>query len=105
MSLARGKLSLLIALAMLLTVTAANAGRIVAVGDVHGNFDGLTSILQETGIIDADLKWSGGAATYVQLGDLFDRGLQVRETLDFLIRLQGEAKAAGGRVECVLGNH
>ena len=88
-----------------LPLAAGETGRIVAVGDVHGNFDGLTSILRETGIIDADLKWTGGTATYVQLGDLFDRGLQVRETLDFLIRLQGEAGAAGGRVECVLGNH
>ncbi len=56
---------------------------IVAVGDVHGSFDGLTTILQEAGIIDADLKWAGGDATYIQLGDLFDRGLQVRETVDF----------------------
>ena len=96
-----------IALVLLFTLplAAGETGRIVAVGDVHGNFDGLTSILRETGIIDADLKWTGGTATYVQLGDLFDRGLQVRETLDFLIRLQAEAEAAGGRVACVLGNH
>ena len=93
------------ALAMALTVTAAHAGRIVAVGDVHGNFEGLTSILKEAGIIDADLKWTGGSATYIQLGDLFDRGVQVRETLDFLMRLQAEAESVGGRVECVLGNH
>ncbi len=98
-------LILIFALATVLTATAADAGRIVAVGDVHGNFDGLTSILKEAGVIDRNLKWAGGTATYIQLGDLFDRGLQVRETLDFLIRLQAEAEAAGGRVECVLGNH
>ncbi len=101
----RRYLILVFAVAVALTVTAANAGRIVAVGDVHGNFEGLTSILQEAGIIDADLKWAGGTATYVQLGDLFDRGTQVRETLDFLMRLQAEAEVAGGRVDCVLGNH
>ena len=101
----RRHLILIFALATVLTATVADAGRIVAVGDVHGNFDGLTSILKEAGVIDADLKWNGGTATYIQLGDLFDRGLQVRETLDFLIRLQAEAEAAGGRVECVLGNH
>ncbi len=92
-------------LTIALWVTAANAGRIVAVGDVHGNFDGLTSILEEAGIIDSDLNWIGGATTYVQLGDLFDRGVQVRETLDFLMRLQAEAESVGGRVECILGNH
>jgi len=101
----RRHLVLVLALVVVLTATAADAGRIVAVGDIHGNFDGLTSILKEAGIIDSDLKWVGGTATYIQLGDLFDRGLQVRETLDFLIRLQAEAEAAGGRVECVLGNH
>ena len=92
-------------LAVALAVTPAGAERIVAVGDVHGSFEGLTAILQETGIVDSNLKWTGGAATYIQLGDLFDRGLHVRETLDFLIRLQAEAEAAGGRMECVLGNH
>jgi hypothetical protein len=85
--------------------TAAGAGRIVAVGDIHGSFDGLTSILQEAGIIDENLKWTGGTDTYIQLGDLFDRGVKVREVVDLVMRLQGEAAAAGGRVECILGNH
>ena len=101
----RRHLVLVFALAMALTSTAAEAGRIVAVGDVHGSFDGLTSILKEAGILDEDLKWAGGDATYIQLGDLFDRGPNVREVIDLVMRLQGEAKAAGGRVECILGNH
>lgn len=98
-------LILVFALAMALTATAADAGRVVAVGDVHGSFDGLTAILQEAGILDEDLKWAGADATYIQLGDLFDRGPSVREVIDLIMRLQGEAKAAGGRVECILGNH
>ena len=48
----------------------------------------------ETGIIDSNLKWTAGGATYIQLGDLFDRGLHVRETLDFLIRLQAALSSA-----------
>ena len=98
-------LILVFALVSILAVPVAHAGRIVAVGDVHGSFDGLTSILQEAGILDEDLKWAGGDATYIQLGDLFDRGLKVREVADLIMRLQDEAKAAGGRVECILGNH
>ncbi len=105
MLLRRRMIGLAVVLLIALPVAAGEPGRIVAVGDVHGSFEGLTAILEETGIIDAKLKWTGGDATYIQLGDLFDRGLHVRETLDFLIRLQGEAEAAGGRVECVLGNH
>jgi len=92
--------------AVLLTASGAAAGeRIVAVGDVHGSYDGLVSILQRAELIDAETHWVGGEATLVQTGDLFDRGLQVREVLDLLMRLQGESAAAGGRVIVLLGNH
>ena len=101
----RRHLVLVFALAMVLTVTTSQAGRIVAVGDVHGSFEGLTSILQEAGILDKDLKWAGGDATYIQLGDLFDRGLDVRQVMELLMRLEGEAAAAGGRFQCIIGNH
>ena len=92
--------------AVLLTASGAAAGeRIVAVGDVHGSYDGLVSILQRAELIDAETHWIGGEATLVQTGDLFDRGLQIREVLDLLMRLQGEADSAGGRVLVLLGNH
>ena len=92
--------------AVLLTASGAAAGeRIVAVGDVHGSYDGLVAILQRAELIDAGAHWIGGEATLVQTGDLFDRGLQVREVLDLLMRLQGEADSAGGRVIVLLGNH
>jgi len=96
----------LVLAAVLLTASAAAAGeRIVAVGDIHGSYDGLVSILQRAELIDAETHWVGGEATLVQVGDLFDRGLRVREVLDLLMRLQGEAEAAGGRVIGLLGNH
>jgi len=92
--------------AVLLTASGAVAGeRIVAVGDIHGNFDGLVSILQRAELVDAETHWIGGGATLVQTGDIFDRGLYVRELLDLLMRLQGEAESAGGRVVVLLGNH
>lgn len=79
--------------------------RIVAVGDVHGSFEGLTAILQTTGITDAEQRWAGGTMTFVQTGDIFDRGPGVRQALDMVMRLQGEASQAGGRLEPLLGNH
>jgi len=100
------KTSMLMLAAVLLTASGAAAGeRIVAVGDVHGSYDGLVSILQRAELIDAGVHWIGGEATLVQTGDLFDRGLQVREVLDLLMRLQGEADSAGGRVIVLFGNH
>jgi hypothetical protein len=85
--------------------SAAAEQRIVAVGDVHGAYGRLVTILQEAGLIDADTHWIGGSATFIQTGDLFDRGLEVFEAMDLLMRLQEEAAAAGGRVEVLLGNH
>jgi len=79
--------------------------RIVAIGDMHGALDGFVEILQAAGLVDAKLRWTGGTTVYVQLGDVLDRGAGVREALDLLIRLEGEAKRAGGRVEFLLGNH
>ena len=80
-------------------------GRIVAVGDVHGAHQRLVALLQGIGLIDADGHWSGGNATFVQLGDLLDRGVEDRAVLELMIRLQQEAPGQGGRVVALLGNH
>jgi hypothetical protein len=79
--------------------------RIVAIGDIHGNYDGFVSILQRAGLVDEDTHWIGGETTFVQTGDIFDRGLEVFKVLDLLMRLEGEAAAAGGKVIVLLGNH
>jgi hypothetical protein len=84
---------------------AARASRVVAIGDVHGAYDSLVSILRAAGLADASLSWSGGDATLVQLGDLTDRGPRVRAVMDLLMKLQEEAPRAGGRVVVLLGNH
>jgi hypothetical protein len=84
---------------------AGQSRRIVAIGDIHGALDGFTGILQSAGLIDGTRHWSGGTATLVQTGDVFDRGDGVRGALDLLMQLEDEAKRAGGRVEPLLGNH
>jgi len=80
-------------------------GRVVAIGDVHGEYDGLVAILQQAQLIDAETHWIGGDATLVQTGDLFDRGARVRDVMDLLMRIQKEAADAGGQVIVLLGNH
>ena len=85
--------------------TAVAGERIVAVGDIHGNYDGLVSILQQAGVVDDDAHWVGGQTTFVQTGDIFDRGVEIRKVLDLLMRLEDEAAAAGGEVVALLGNH
>ena len=79
--------------------------RIVAVGDVHGGYDEFVGILRAAGLVNAQTHWSGGRTHLVQTGDLLDRGAHSREVMDLVMRLEGEARAAGGRVHALLGNH
>ena len=79
--------------------------RIVAIGDVHGSFTGLVSIMKEAGIIDNDNRWVGGNAIMVQTGDILDRGADVKKVMDLLMKLQNEAETAGGKVVVIMGNH
>jgi hypothetical protein len=81
------------------------AGKIFAIGDVHGRYNALVNLLKNNGIIDPELKWIFGDGQLVMLGDVFDRGSQVTETLWFLYHLQIQAREAGGNVHLLLGNH
>ena len=78
---------------------------VVAIGDVHGDFDDFVSVLQHERLIDAAHHWTGGKTTLVQVGDLLDRGPKPREVLDLLMALEKEAPKAGGRVVSLMGNH
>jgi hypothetical protein len=78
---------------------------VVAIGDVHGDFDDFVAILQRTGLIDKQNHWTGGKTTFVQVGDLLDRGPKPREVMDLMMALEKEAAQAGGRVVSLLGNH
>lgn len=79
--------------------------RLVVLGDVHGAYDALARTLHAAGMIDTGQHWSGGTATLVSVGDLLDRGPDARKVLDLLMRLESEARAAGGRVQVLSGNH
>lgn len=83
----------------------AEGRRVVAMGDIHGAFDGMTSILQEAGILDEENRWAGGNAILVQLGDMIDRGSESMRVARFLKDLQQQAPEHGGRVLVLMGNH
>ena len=78
--------------------------RIVAIGDIHGDFDAFRGILEHAGIIDAAGRWVAGATTLVIAGDFTDRGPKVRAVMDLLMDLE-ERATAGGHVVVLLGNH
>ncbi|MBX7459024.1 metallophosphoesterase [Qipengyuania sp. 1NDH17] len=79
--------------------------RIVAVGDLHGDFSAWEAIAREAGLIDAGGSWAGGETTLVQMGDITDRGPDSLKIIRHLQALQEEAAGAGGKVIVLLGNH
>lgn len=79
--------------------------RVVAIADVHGAYDAMVETLGNVGILDENLGWAGGESYLVIVGDLLDRGPRSRDALDLLMRLEGEAAAAGGKVQVLIGNH
>lgn len=78
---------------------------VIAIGDVHGDFDDFVTILQHTGLIGKQNHWTGNKTTLVQVGDLLDRGPKPRDVMDLLMALEKEASKDGGRVVSLLGNH
>jgi hypothetical protein len=82
-----------------------SAPRLVAIGDVHGAYPEFLAVLRLAGLIDAKDRWAGGKTHFVQTGDILDRGTETRPVMELLMRLEGEAKKAGGRVHALLGNH
>ncbi len=81
------------------------SGNIFTVGDIHGKFHQMLSLLINNGIIDPEQNWTFGNGRLILLGDVFDRGGSVTETLWFLHRLQRQARESGGNVHLLLGNH
>jgi hypothetical protein len=78
---------------------------IVAIADVHNDFDDFVAILRHTGLIDQQNHWTGGKTIFVQVGDLLDRGPKPREVMNLMMALEKESAQAGGRVVALLGNH
>jgi hypothetical protein len=97
-------LSLLFAVSLLLQV-GVGARRIVAVGDLHGDYEQCVSVLRLTGLVDSSTHWIGEDAFLVQLGDILDVGPDDIKIVKLLMRLQREAQARGGDVVELLGNH
>lgn len=79
--------------------------KLIAFSDIEGNFDALRRLLQNNKVIDGNFNWIFGKGHLVFAGDMFDRGNQVTECLWLMYSLEEKAKAAGGYVHFVLGNH
>lgn len=81
------------------------AERVVAIGDLHGDLQAMRDVLRLAGATDESDRWVGGKLVVVQTGDQLDRGDDEREILDGLQELALQARAAGGAVVVLNGNH
>jgi len=79
--------------------------RIVAIGDVHGDYQSLLDLLRTAALVDAKGAWTGGATHLVLTGDMIDRGDHSAQVLDLLMDLEPQARKAGGRLHALIGNH
>ncbi len=95
----------LAARADLVVEAGAGARRLVAVGDIHGAFNGVREILRKVELIDEKDRWVGGDAILVQTGDFLDRGPGATKVASLLMKLQSQAPKDGGKVIVLLGNH
>jgi hypothetical protein len=79
--------------------------RLVAFGDIHGDYKVLLDVLTQKRIIDKNLNWIAGDSFVISMGDLLDRGPNSRAVMDLLIKLEAQAAEAGGRLITLNGNH
>ena len=91
--------------------------KIIAIGDVHGDFGHLFTILNRLNIIDDDNNWTGGDTIIVQTGDVLDDGGRGNDKnkkehsadeiaiYNLLINLNIQANKMGGAVLMCIGNH
>lgn len=84
---------------------ALGARTLYAIGDVHGDGAALLRLLQAAELVGADGRWAAGDSVLVQTGDLLDRHVDDLAPLRLLRRLRRGARAAGGEVAWLLGNH
>ena len=79
--------------------------RIVAVGDVHGDYQNFVQVLMQAGIINRRGNWIADETHLVQMGDLPDRGPDTDQAIELLMKLERQAARRGGKVHVLIGNH
>lgn len=79
--------------------------KIIALGDMHGDYAPYEALMRDAGLIDRGGNWSGEDTIFVQTGDIPDRGPDTRKILESLQKLEKQAPLSGGKVIPMVGNH
>ncbi|KAH7097331.1 Metallo-dependent phosphatase [Auriculariales sp. MPI-PUGE-AT-0066] len=85
--------------------------RIVAIGDLHGDYLNALTVLEMAKVIRRDahdhdaFEWSGDTDTLIQTGDVVDRGTDTIKLYRMIEKLRAQAQANGQKVISTHGNH
>ena len=84
---------------------------VYALGDIHGDYDRLVTLLVASKVIAAApssptaAQWTAGNATLVCTGDVIDKDDHALKVIPLLQTIKAAAPAAGGQVIVTMGNH
>lgn len=79
--------------------------RIVAIGDLHGDYDNYIKAMRAAGLVNRRGRWIAGETHLVQTGDIPDRGPDTKRIIEHMAELAREARRKGGHVHNLIGNH
>ena len=89
----------------------APASVVYAVSDLHGRYEEAFRLFEGNRLLSGvpsdpgGVKWTGGTATVVVVGDIINKGNGSTKIIDLLRVLQSDAAAKGGKVIVTMGNH
>lgn len=86
-------------------VTYTDGAPVIALSDIESGFGAFRSFLIAHKVIDAQMRWTFGNGHLVLVGDFVDRGASVTQVLWAIYALEQSARAAGGSVHFIIGNH
>lgn len=78
---------------------------VISFSDIHGDLAQARAALALAGVSNETHLWAAGQCTFVQTGDLVDRGDRSIEVTQLFEDVKIAAEAAGGRFIGLLGNH
>lgn len=79
--------------------------RVIAIGDLHGDFEATLKAFQLAGLINHNQDWMAKHVLVVQTGDQLDRGQQELQILDKLEQWQTQASEQASKLVVLNGNH
>jgi len=101
------KLNFLFTLLLISLLNFSSTERVIAIGDIHGNYKNTIEILKMASIItnETSPSWTGKKTKLIQLGDILDRGPDSIAVLELFQNLKRDASKFGGEVIMLMGNH